>query len=167
LTVHLLLSSFVLLGTTHRNELYISSDEEESDDIILMAGIFNPASTIHLHVESPAKEPPNGMSTASTNHPELNINGTNHCLQMGGFLKAEGMAICSAAHATAIVGVLQLALGHPDGIVTALGHNNRTTWVKTLFLFFKMMDHFPCFHRFLNKFFRDILVEHKHLLAHF
>jgi hypothetical protein len=49
---------------------------------------------------------------------------------MGEFLNAKGMAICIAAHATALIGVIQLAHGHPDGIVAALGHNNRTTWIR-------------------------------------
>lgn len=47
----------------------------------------------------------------------------------GGFLNAARTGIRSPEHESGLVGVLQLAAGHPDGIVSALGHNNRARWV--------------------------------------
>jgi hypothetical protein len=36
----------------------------------------------------------------------------------------------SPVHAVALIGLLQLASGHSDGIVGALGFNNCTTWIQ-------------------------------------
>ena len=100
------------------------------DDGILMAGNLNPNWRVLPHVEPHAELVPyidkTNTSTASSGH---NISDTCHCIQMSGFLNTDGTAICSAAHDTALIGVLQVAWGHPDGIVGALGHNNCTSWI--------------------------------------
>ncbi len=36
--------------------------------------------------------------------------------------------IRSAKHAAGLIGLLQLAGAHPNGLIETLGHNNRTTW---------------------------------------
>ena len=40
----------------------------------------------------------------------------------------ENISISSPAHAIGLIGVLQQASGHPDGIIGALGHGNHTAW---------------------------------------
>ena len=124
---YLILHVYFLIPT-NIHEPFISSDDEESDECILMAGNSNPNNRVRLCVEPHAElEPYIGethTSTASSGH---NISDTCHSLQMGGFLNTEGTAICSATHATALMGILQVARGHPDGNVGALGHNNHTS----------------------------------------
>ncbi len=39
--------------------------------------------------------------------------------------------IRSSNHATALIGLLELGLGHPDGITGAFGHNNRISWFRS------------------------------------
>ena len=56
---------------------------------------------------------------------------TNRRTTMGGFLNPGGTAIRSSEHATALIGLLQLAGGHPDGIVGSLGYGNRNQWLTT------------------------------------
>ena len=47
----------------------------------------------------------------------------------GGLLNAACTGIQSPEHNSGLDGVLQLAAGHPEGIVSALGHNNHARWV--------------------------------------
>mmetsp|Transcript_4801 Transcript_4801/g.10620 ORF Transcript_4801/g.10620 Transcript_4801/m.10620 type:complete len:450 (-) Transcript_4801:174-1523(-) len=49
--------------------------------------------------------------------------------QIRGFVKHN--QVRSPAHETGLVGILQLARGHPDGIYGALGHGNRKIWVSS------------------------------------
>jgi hypothetical protein len=39
--------------------------------------------------------------------------------------------IRSSNHATALIGLLELGRGHPDGITGAFGHNNRISWFRS------------------------------------
>ena len=48
----------------------------------------------------------------------------------GGFLARNVSRIQSRDHELALIAVLQLAGRHPDGIAGALGHNNRSEWVR-------------------------------------
>ena len=57
-----------------------------------------------------------------------------------GFLNGNKTAIRSSALATALVSILQLADGHPDGIIAALGHGNRTRWINDTFKSFFQSD---------------------------
>ena len=96
-----------------------------------MAGKLNPNHRVCPHAEPHAESKPyTGETNTSTANSAHNISETHHCLQMGGFLNTGGTAICSAAHATALIGILQVAQGHPDGIVGALGHNICTSWIQ-------------------------------------
>jgi hypothetical protein len=40
------------------------------------------------------------------------------------------MGIRSANHAAGLIGLIQLAVAHPSGLIGNLGHNNRTTWFQ-------------------------------------
>ena len=51
-------------------------------------------------------------------------------LLFSGFLNDNKTAIRSASLATALVSILQNADGHLDGIVGALGHGKRTSWIR-------------------------------------
>ena len=46
---------------------------------------------------------------------------------MMGFVNPAATDIRSDEHAAALLGVLQLAGAHPEGITLSLGHNNRST----------------------------------------
>jgi hypothetical protein len=86
---------------------------------------------------------------------------------MGGFLNIEGTAIHSDTHETALIGVLQLAQGHPDDIIGAFGHNSHTVWIhQILLLCFMKCTSFHVFACFMNKCFRDIPVKPNLLLPH-
>jgi len=61
-----------------------------------------------------------------------------------GFLNRSSTAIRSPDHAAALIGILQLAGAHPDGIAGALGHGNRTRWL-TLNLGRIFSGHGPCY----------------------
>ena len=49
---------------------------------------------------------------------------------LGNFLNSERTAVRTPAHATALSGLVQLASGHPDGVIGALGHGNRNNWIR-------------------------------------
>ena len=51
-------------------------------------------------------------------------------ITFGGFLNRNSTSIQSPGHESGLIGILQLAAEHPDGIVAALGHNNCATWVR-------------------------------------
>ncbi len=58
-------------------------------------------------------------------------NALQQIKQLGRFFNAGKTAICSDVHTTAFIGVLQLAINHrPGGIHGALGHNNKTAWIR-------------------------------------
>ena len=50
--------------------------------------------------------------------------------KFSGFLTVSKTSIRSTSLATALVGVLQIADGHADGIVGALGHGKRSKWMQ-------------------------------------
>jgi hypothetical protein len=52
----------------------------------------------------------------------------NGRVRFGGFVANN--TIRSGAHATALIGLLQLASGHEGGLFGSLGHNNRARWVQ-------------------------------------
>ncbi len=51
-------------------------------------------------------------------------------ISLQGFLDTTGSNICSSAHATALIGILQVAKGNENGVLASLGHNNRSRWVN-------------------------------------
>jgi hypothetical protein len=53
-----------------------------------------------------------------------------HQVQLGSFLNPAETEIRSSNHATALIGLLEFGLGHPDGITGAFGHNNRISWFR-------------------------------------
>ena len=69
------------------------------------------------------------MANSFTARAENNVSESHHHVQMGWFLNTERTAIHSDAHTTALIGDLQLAQGHPEGIVGALGRINCTIWI--------------------------------------
>ncbi len=50
-------------------------------------------------------------------------------IRLGGFLDAMGRNIRSTAHGTALTGLMQLASGNENGILSSLGHSNRSNWI--------------------------------------
>jgi hypothetical protein len=54
-----------------------------------------------------------------------------HRVQLGSFLNQAEIEIRSSNHATALIGSLELGLGHPNGITGAFGHNNRISWFRS------------------------------------
>ncbi len=57
----------------------------------------------------------------------------------GGFLDWSQTSIRSPLHATALIGVLQLAYGNENGVLSTLGYNNRTRWInKNINAFFSV-----------------------------
>ncbi len=50
--------------------------------------------------------------------------------QLGGFLGTMGHDVWSNAHGIVLTGLLQLANGNENGIVAALGYNNRSNWIS-------------------------------------
>lgn len=61
---------------------------------------------------------------------------TGRCIQLGRFIKSTRTKINSAAHATSLIGMLQMANGYSDGIVWALGCSRCTAWFDTNISFF-------------------------------
>ncbi len=54
-----------------------------------------------------------------------------HRVQLGSLLNRAETEIRSSNHATAaLIGLLELGQGHPDGITGAFGHNNRISWFR-------------------------------------
>jgi hypothetical protein len=78
-----------------------------------------------LAVRSPIRRRLNGGGPA----PSANVTATSPRSQMGGFLNAQASEIRSSAHSTALIGLLQLAGNHTDGIAASLGQNNRQAWL--------------------------------------
>jgi hypothetical protein len=54
-----------------------------------------------------------------------------HQVQLGSFLNRAETEIRSSNHATTLIGLLKLGLGHLDGITGAFGHNNRISWFRS------------------------------------
>ena len=86
----------------------------------LMAAPNDPANAILVAAESSLSP---SVTATSSNH--LDVGWT----QMGGFLNRKGTAICSRGHALALIGLIQLGTGHPDGLVGSFRHNNRRAWI--------------------------------------
>lgn len=74
--------------------------------------------------DSILQEPPRGLRNV-----RRRLNNDNRRVQMGGFINGEGTGIRSAAHAAALIGVLQLARSAPGGIAASLGHSNVSSTV--------------------------------------
>ena len=84
----------------------LDSSDSDSDDSILQdtAGLRSVRRRLN---ESPRAAP-----------------AANRRVALGGFINADGTDIRSAFHATALIGVLQLARSAPGGITSSLGHSN-------------------------------------------
>ena len=68
-------------------------------------------------------------------------------VQMGGFLNTEGTGIRGPNQAAALIGLIQLAGGHENGILATLGHSNRTDWIRqNIQSFFRSGGPLSCFH---------------------
>ena len=104
----------------------MSDDNESSDDSLLqdIADRHVRPRTEPDMTTAPAKGASNRRSAAATS------NTTQGRRQMMGFVNPAATDIRSDEHATALLGVLQLAGAHPEGIVGSLGHNNRSTWLR-------------------------------------
>ena len=61
---------------------------------------------------------------------EQRVEQATTSVPFGGFLTRSGSRIRSPDHESALIGILQVAADHPDGIAGALGHNNRAEWVR-------------------------------------
>lgn len=127
-----------------------SSSSSDSDDAILYAGLRNvrprrEANANRAHrarsQANRARAPANATGRArapaanAANRARSPANAANRArspanrrLPLGGFLSTSGEDIRSPGHASALIGLLQLAGGHSDGILAALGHNNRSAW---------------------------------------
>lgn len=115
-------------------------DHSSSDDDEIL-GIFNSARNVRPRILEPrptsrtpslppSPPPPSEQRTESPVAGSVAPHRPRRRIQFGGFLNAEGTAIRSNAHGVALIGVLQLAQGHPDGIAGALGQNNRNNWIS-------------------------------------
>ena len=74
--------------------------------------------------DSILQEPPRGLRNV-----RRRLNNDNRRVQMCGFINGEGTGIRSAAHAAALIGVLQLARSARGGIAASLGHSNVSSTV--------------------------------------
>lgn len=117
------ISSLYYYRTQHRDEIFAGFSSSSDGD-----------SSSSLEVPSPLtrnvrrRTNSNVGGRAPTND---NNNGqARRRVQMGGFVNTEGTALRTPGHATALIGILQLAEGHPEGIAGALGHNNRSNWIR-------------------------------------
>ena len=73
--------------------------------------------------DSILQDPPPGLRNV-----RRRLNNDGRRVQMCGFINGEG-TIRSAAHAAALIGVLQLARSAPGGIAASLGHSNVSSTV--------------------------------------
>ncbi len=69
------------------------------------------------------------INAHTTNFGSQNSNASQQ-MQFGGFLDTTGCNIRLNAYATALTGLLQLANGNENGIVAAIGYNNRSNWIS-------------------------------------
>lgn len=74
---------------------------------------------------------PNANRGGPANAADNNTGEAQNRTQLGGFVTTDGTRLRSQGHTTALVGILQLASGHPEGIIGALGYNSRTRWFQT------------------------------------
>jgi hypothetical protein len=64
-------------------------------------------------------------------HSNSHSSTTGCYVQLSGFLDYTRTEICSPDCAMALIGILQMADGHTDGILMALGHSWYTAWFNT------------------------------------
>ncbi len=55
------------------------------------------------------------------------------CQLLGGFVQTQVgvITICLPRHATALIGIMQLAGAHPSGLLGSMGHGNRQAWFQS------------------------------------
>ena len=169
---NILFCVFISARLTDINEIYagLSSSESDSDDDILDIRLFSRAqnrqvrrristavgnqsnsTTAQDPVPASAGEPAaaglasQSSSSGSTNPVPVQPNTTRNAL--GGFLNRNRTAIRSSEHATALIGMIQLGAGHPDGLAGSLGFNNRTAWmIQNVDVFFRADGPLGSFH---------------------
>ena len=166
---------FISARLTDRNEIYAGSlsSESDSDDDVLDIRLFSRAqnrqvrrriSTAVVGHQSnsntaqapvpaalPAAAAAVGLASqsssigGSTNPAPAQRNTARNTI--GGFLNRAGTAIRTSEHATALIGMIQLGAGHPDGLARSLGFNNRTAWmIQNIDVFFRADGPLGSFH---------------------
>ena len=80
----------------------------------------------------PARLPPRqgGRGGSGSRNQRRRLNNPGGRRVLGEFVNSERREASSHAHAMALVGILQTASGHADGMIGALGHGRRQNWLQ-------------------------------------
>ena len=92
----------------------------------------NANSTSNANASNNANNNANANSNANTNtnaNSNRRPNAPVRRPQIQGFLNMAKTEIRSPGHVHALIGLLQLANAHPDGIVAVLGYTHKKAWI--------------------------------------
>ncbi len=144
-TLHLIntfLKFYFAQRRLHRDEIFVRSSSSEDDTV----GEPNETVNQHPNNENETREVSENQQneteseTLSTLQQNVRARiepaatqfiaaGTQQRIQLRGFVDARSN-IRSPLHATALIGLLQVANGNENGVLASLGHSNRSTWMN-------------------------------------
>jgi hypothetical protein len=127
---HFFHQNLLLSRRTHINE--VIADVSDLDSKSMMAIFALPP--VALPQPRPrVQEVPRLNQATSSSGSGSSIAAQQGCQLLGGFVQTQVgvITICLPRHATALIGIMQLAGAHPSGLLGSMGHGNRQAWFQS------------------------------------